>query len=281
MGDDGGGAGFNAVGFVGREIEREAIVAMLAQTRAGSGSTLEIEGPPGIGKSALLEWSVGSAHDFCVPRTRARPDGDARAYAGIVDLLGSCRHAYETMRPRGALRNLLGPRDHGTPGVQGPIDPLIVGVELTELFSDFAVACPTLVVIDDAHWLDPSSASALAFVARRIEGDAIAILAASRTGEKLPSRDLGLPTLDGATDAQSRPGVSGGMRKARLPPGERMIRADPDEARHVERVVPRNANVAGSRERQACAGADAVHRGDDRLLERADQVDVHVVRRAE
>ena len=47
--------------------------------------------------------------------------------------------------------------------------------------------------IDDWHWLDPSSAQALAFAARRLGDDAVAFVATVRRGE-----EAGVP-LDGLT----------------------------------------------------------------------------------
>jgi hypothetical protein len=61
-----------------------------------------------------------------------------------------------------------------------------------------------LCIIDDAHWLDDASASALGFVARRVEADRIALLFAARDGDVQPFYAPGLPELhlDGL-DAQA------------------------------------------------------------------------------
>ncbi len=52
---------------------------------------------------------------------------------------------------------------------------------------------PVLIVVDDAHWLDAPTREALAFCARRIEDEPVAILAASR--ERPPER-LEMPGVE-------------------------------------------------------------------------------------
>ena len=63
-----------------------------------------------------------------------------------------------------------------------------------------------LLVVEDAHWLDPPTADVLAFVARRIESDPVVLLAATRDGYPSALTDAGLPEhrlagLDDATAA--------------------------------------------------------------------------------
>jgi hypothetical protein len=54
---------------------------------------------------------------------------------------------------------------------------------------------PVLAVVDDAHWLDGSSANALLFAARRLVGDPFAILLAVREGEPSLLDGADLPRL--------------------------------------------------------------------------------------
>ena len=55
---------------------------------------------------------------------------------------------------------------------------------------------PLIVFVDDWHWLDPSSAQALAFAARRLGDDAVAFVATVRRGETGGVPLDGLPVLD-------------------------------------------------------------------------------------
>ena len=68
----------------------------------------------------------------------------------------------------------------------------LVGLAALGLLSESAVRRPLFCVIDDAQWLDRASAQALAFVARRLLAEPVAMLFATREpGEEF----LGLPEL--------------------------------------------------------------------------------------
>jgi hypothetical protein len=69
---------------------------------------------------------------------------------------------------------------------------LLVGLAVLGLLSDAAEERPLLCVVDDAQWLDRASARALAFVARRLLAEKIALVVAAR---ELPDALTGLPEL--------------------------------------------------------------------------------------
>ena len=76
---------------------------------------------------------------------------------------------------------------------------------MLDLLGDAAERAPVVVVAEDAHWLDAATAEVLAFVARRIEADAIAMLITSR--EEIPRslRGAGLPARQLAPLDAERP----------------------------------------------------------------------------
>ena len=70
-----------------------------------------------------------------------------------------------------------------------------VGAATLSLLAAYAEQGPVVVLLDDAHWLDDSSAQALLFAFRRLVADPIAVLIAVREGEPSLLDGADLPTL--------------------------------------------------------------------------------------
>ena len=84
-------------------------------------------------------------------------------------------------------------------------DRFFVGLAVLSLCAEAARDRPLLCVVDDAQWLDRASAQALAFVARRLQAESVALVLAIREiGDE--SELPGLPdmTVRGLTDADAR-----------------------------------------------------------------------------
>jgi hypothetical protein len=76
-----------------------------------------------------------------------------------------------------------------------PPDSFLIALAVLELLSGAAQGAPLLVVVEDAHWLDRSTADVLAFVARRVDHEPLVVLVAVREGMESVFDDAGLPDL--------------------------------------------------------------------------------------
>ena len=162
----------------GRERELERVRALL-----DSGGALLVRGSAGIGKSALLDEAAAIAGDrgMVVLRTGAVQSEARLPFAGLHALLRPVL-PYVAALPgpqRSALLSAFGMSDDAAP------DPFLIALAALELLSEAASRAPLLLLADDAHWLDGATADVLAFVARRLGDDHIAIVAAVRDGEPL------------------------------------------------------------------------------------------------
>ncbi len=61
-------------------------------------------------------------------------------------------------------------------------NPFAVGAELLSLLGSLQDGGPVLLLVDDAHWIDPPSAAALLFALRRLYADRVCALIATRPG---------------------------------------------------------------------------------------------------
>jgi DNA-binding CsgD family transcriptional regulator len=158
---------------------------------------LVIRGPAGIGKSTLLDAAAAAAAAQGVRvLTATGIQSEARIpFAGLHQLLRPILHLADGLprRQRAALESAFGMSDDPDQAAPGL---LAVGLAALELASAAATATPVLLVIEDAQWLDESSRGALAFAARRLAADPVAMLAAVRADHADSLGDDGLPELE-------------------------------------------------------------------------------------
>ncbi|WP_190064376.1 BREX system ATP-binding domain-containing protein [Streptomyces griseocarneus] len=165
--------------LVGRQRETALLGRALDDARSGAGgSATLLRGEAGIGKTALLEWT----------RTRARASGFT-----VVHAVGA---EAETELAFGALHQVLWPlleRSRTLPASQReplecalglrqglPPGGFLVGAAALALLAEAARQRPLLLLVDDLHWVDSSSATVFAFLHRRITDLPVVIVSASR-----------------------------------------------------------------------------------------------------
>src|SRR3954468_24083604 len=183
----------------GRQEECAVLDGLLERARGGQSGVLLMRGETGVGKTALLEYAVGSASDFRVVRTAGVESEMELAFAALHQLCAPLLDWLERLSgaQRDALRTTFALSDGAVP------DRFLVGLATLSLLSEVGEERPLLCVIDDAQSLDGPSAHVLALVARRLLAEPAVLLFAARQ----PTEELtGLPELviEGLQDADAR-----------------------------------------------------------------------------
>jgi DNA-binding CsgD family transcriptional regulator len=177
--------------LLGRARERRALAELLDSARSGHGGAIVVRGEAGVGKSALIDDAVASAHDVRLLRATGTEFEMELAFAGMHQLCAPLLDRLDDLPgpQREALEVSFGQK------VGAPPDPFLVGLATLTLLSDAAADAPVLCVVDDAQWLDRASARALTFAARRVADERVAVLLGVReTGRPLEVDALpGLP----------------------------------------------------------------------------------------
>ena len=185
--------------LLGRRSECETLDQVLDAVRAGQSRALVMLGEPGVGKTALLDYASERATDCRVVRAAGIQSEMELAFAALHQLCAPMLDRLESLPgpQRDALSVAFGLSAGNAP------DRFLVGLAALSLLSEAAEEQPLVCVVDDAQWLDRASAQTLAFVARRLSAESIAVVFATRE----PSADFtGLPrlTLEGLSDAEAR-----------------------------------------------------------------------------
>lgn len=162
--------------LLGRRVEREALAGVLQAIRSGQSVALVLRGDPGVGKTALLDYFAGEAAECQVIRAAGVQSEMELAFAGLQQLCSALVGRLEQLpgHQRDALGAALGLSAGGAP------DRFLVGLAALNLFSEAAAERPLICLVDDAQWLDKASAQALAFVARRLGAESVAVVFALR-----------------------------------------------------------------------------------------------------
>jgi DNA-binding CsgD family transcriptional regulator len=162
--------------LLGRQRERHALGRLLEAARGGDGGVLVLRGEAGVGKTALLEWAIAEGRQFRIARTLGVEREMELPYAALQQLCSPMLDLSERLPDpqREALTVAFGLSAGEAPS------PFLVGLAVLGLLSEAAEERPLLCVVDDAQWLDRVSASALAFVARRLLAEEIAFIFAAR-----------------------------------------------------------------------------------------------------
>jgi DNA-binding CsgD family transcriptional regulator len=184
---------------LGRDGELGRIGAWVSADPAPA--VLAIEGEPGIGKTTLWAEGIRRAREagWQVLSCRPAPSDAALSHVGLADLLRPV--------PERAFGGLASPQRRALAvallreeASEGDLDPRAVGTGLTALLTVLAGQAKLMLAIDDAQWLDPASARAIAFALRRMDSQPVRLLTAVRVEGTGKRRPAGLTALDAAAD---------------------------------------------------------------------------------
>ncbi|MEU8543835.1 AAA family ATPase [Streptomyces sp. NPDC048717] len=198
--------------IVGRRQEKELLTAALVRAHDGrSGSAVLLRGEAGVGKSTLLDWAEREAagRGFTVLRAVGAEAETGLAFGALHQAFRSVLQGFQRFErsgpsgplseyQRNSLESALGVRA-GTPS------GFAVGAAVLTLVEETARSAPVLLVLDDLHWIDSSSAAVFDFVHRRSANLPLVIVGATRpegTGAHgWPGDVVDVPALDSADSA--------------------------------------------------------------------------------
>jgi class 3 adenylate cyclase/tetratricopeptide (TPR) repeat protein len=214
--------------LVARLEELRTLLDCWGEVRQGRGRILFISGEAGVGKSRLLRELKGRLTDEPHYRLEIRgsPQRESSALFPVVHFLRGAWGLNATKSSaelRSALTGALGERirqPHALLFLASILDFPALGIEddfggttqrrkqltlelLVDLLLDGARRRPTLFIVEDLHWIDPSTRELLDLVSRRIGDAAVMMVSSSRSAETpFPSRATGTGTDLSVTHVQ-------------------------------------------------------------------------------
>jgi DNA-binding CsgD family transcriptional regulator len=168
--------------FVGREAELARLAEAWRRAQQDRPCLAVVEGPGGIGKTALvdafLESVVGGSG--CALRASGEETESGLAFGVLDQLLGSVSARGGGRGGTGLLAALRGED-------RGAIEPMTAGAGLLDALGELQRSGPVIAVVDDVQWADGPSLQALVFALRRLAVDRVMVV--------LMVRDVAVPDL--------------------------------------------------------------------------------------
>ena len=169
--------------LVGRDDEMATLVRLMKDVAAGLGSSVLIEGEPGIGKSALVQAALAEAAGLGCQVFCGAGDELGQALP-LLPMLDGLRVREPSVSPRrnaivGLLRGEFG-------GYRGTDVTAALMEQLVALVADQCQVRPTILVIDDLQWADQASIIVWSRLARSASQVALLLVGIMRP---VPQRD--------------------------------------------------------------------------------------------
>jgi ATP/maltotriose-dependent transcriptional regulator MalT len=163
--------------FVGRDGELALLDDAYRRVALGESRLCTVEGPAGIGKTALLR-AAQRRLDLELPLAVCGVEAEATLRFGVV---GRILRRLPVPIPDALIRLAR--------GRSVDLDAFSVGAVLLEILGDLQDHGPVALFVEDVHWADVESQQALAFAFRRLQADRVLLVLSLRV------EDMGrLPT---------------------------------------------------------------------------------------
>lgn len=163
----------------GRTEELATLTTVVESARGGRAAAIVVRGEAGVGKSALVDELTSQNEDVQVLKTRGVESEVDFTFGGLYELLRPAMPRIHRLPPgqASAMRTAFGLEAGAV------TEPLLVSAGTLSLIAELAEETPVLCVVDDAHWLDPASATAFAFATRRLQAERVAMVFTVREEE--------------------------------------------------------------------------------------------------
>jgi DNA-binding CsgD family transcriptional regulator/tetratricopeptide (TPR) repeat protein len=235
----------SAPAFVGRRSELAALDAVLARAGQGDGSAVLVEGEAGIGKSRLMARleSRGQAAGLAVLAGECLPLAEGElAFAPIVAALRSVMLDPETLAGLGptlrraltALWPVAGSEPHS------PSDREQLFEAIYRVLAELAARRPVLLIIEDVHWIDPSSRDLLSFIVHTTRRDGLVVVATYRPDELHRGHPLRPFVAELERSGRAERIELGALDRAAVAEQIRSITGRPPPARTVDAIYARS-----------------------------------------
>jgi class 3 adenylate cyclase/predicted ATPase len=178
--------------FCARQDELEVLREHWSRAAGGTGQTVLMSGEAGIGKSRLIETflALHCSSGSRIVQLEATPfdvDSPLLPFAAWLRAEAGTRGGHAERATPDDLVELLGVAPAASLIGDSPaqLRELILST-LTDLLLALSEAAPLCAIVEDLHWLDPSSLEVLERLAARIEGRRVMLLVSAREGFEAP-----------------------------------------------------------------------------------------------